>query len=147
MSASEDTDGDGISNVDEENVYGTDLYISDTDADGINDGDELAYWGENWNQDYDVDGLINLLDPDSDNDGVLDGEEIVLGTDPGDVDEDDDGMRDEWETGNGLNPLVNDAYEDPDGDLYFNLREYQGEADPNNSASIPMAATIPPVSG
>ncbi|MCK5438270.1 MAG: hypothetical protein KAI90_09650, partial [Desulfobulbaceae bacterium] len=76
-------DGDGISDSDETDVYGTNPEMADTDNDNINDGDELAYWGPNWNDDFDSDGILNLLDPDSDNDGVIDGTEISQGTNPG----------------------------------------------------------------
>ena len=44
--------------------------------------------------------------PDSDGDGVYDFD---------DLDDDNDGMPDEWETGNGLDPLVDDAAQDTDG--------------------------------
>lgn len=37
-----DTDGDGISDYDEENVYGTSPYLRDTDGDGYPDNTELA---------------------------------------------------------------------------------------------------------
>ena len=77
-----DTDGDGLSDSDEINIYSTDSNQADTDGDGIGDGDEVANWGDNWQADVDGDGIINLLDPDSDNDGVLDGVEINQGTDP-----------------------------------------------------------------
>jgi hypothetical protein len=77
-----DSDGDGLSDADEINLYGTDPNRRDTDGDGINDGEELAFWGNDWDADIDRDGLINLLDPDSDGDGILDGEEIRNGTDP-----------------------------------------------------------------
>lgn len=75
-----DTDGDGIPDDDETDIYGTDPNNADTD------GDELAYWGDNWNVDYDGDGLINLLDADGDGDGdgVADGEKISQGFDPAD---------------------------------------------------------------
>ena len=59
---------------------------ADSDGDGINDIDERAYWGSDWDEDFDSDGLINLYDPDSDNDGYLDGLEIDRGTDPSDPD-------------------------------------------------------------
>ena len=69
--AKSDSDGDGVSDLDETEIYGTDPHSDDTDGDGVKDGEELAYWGNDWNADYDGDGLINLLDPDSDNDGLL----------------------------------------------------------------------------
>ncbi|MBU2509631.1 thrombospondin type 3 repeat-containing protein [Patescibacteria group bacterium] len=37
-----DTDGDGISDFDEENIYGTSPYLRDTDGDGSPDNTELA---------------------------------------------------------------------------------------------------------
>ena len=37
-----DIDGDGLSNLDESNLYGTDPYDADSDDDGIDDGDEIA---------------------------------------------------------------------------------------------------------
>ncbi len=40
--AGADDDGDGLSNEDEELIYGTDPNNPDTDGDGINDGDEVA---------------------------------------------------------------------------------------------------------
>jgi len=79
-----DTDGDGIADYDEINEYGTDPHKMDSDWDGLNDGDELAYWGEEWDADYDDDGLINLLDRDSDGDGQSDGTECRRGCDPSD---------------------------------------------------------------
>ncbi|MFA6534502.1 MAG: hypothetical protein WCT37_05040 [Patescibacteria group bacterium] len=36
-----DTDGDGLSDYDEENIYGTSKYIRDTDSDGVTDGAEV----------------------------------------------------------------------------------------------------------
>ncbi len=79
-----DVDKDGLTSDQEVDVYNTNPANSDTDNDGINDGDEVEYWGEDWNQDVDNDGIVNLLDPDSDNDGYLDGVEISYGYDPAD---------------------------------------------------------------
>jgi len=79
-----DSDGDGLIDVQEIATYGTSPYDADSDGDGIVDKDELVYWGANWNDDPDGDGLINLLDPDADNDGFTDGVEIGQGTDPAD---------------------------------------------------------------
>ncbi|MDL1958268.1 MAG: hypothetical protein LWX01_00710 [Deltaproteobacteria bacterium] len=79
-----DSDRDDLTEEDEINIYGTDPNSPDTDKDAINDGDEVAFWGYNWDMDYDNDGIINLLDPDSDNDGFLDGLETIYGFDPSD---------------------------------------------------------------
>ena len=57
-----DADNDGIINI-VELAYGTDPYNNDSDMDGIIDGKELL-----WNYDVDGDGLINALDQDSDGD-------------------------------------------------------------------------------
>ena len=81
-----DTDGDGLTDDEENTVYGTALNNTDTDGDGITDGNEVEYWGYNWNDDYDGDSIINLIDPDSDNDGFLDGLELSHGSDPSDSD-------------------------------------------------------------
>lgn len=80
-----DSDTDGIADLDEIFIYGTDPSLYDTDNDGISDGDELVYWGNDYNGDIDDDGLTNILDPDSDNDEFLDGEELNQGFDPGDA--------------------------------------------------------------
>ena len=81
-----DLDGDGLSNEDEMQIYGSDPLDADTDKDGLDDGEELAYWGEQaWAYDGDGDGIMNLLDADSDNDGDMDGAEIINGTDPADA--------------------------------------------------------------
>ncbi|MCP4676067.1 MAG: hypothetical protein GY854_11290 [Deltaproteobacteria bacterium] len=84
-----DDDGDGLSDDDEINIYGTDPHDADSDDDGLLDGEEVDYWNSRpdsigWDDDIELvvegddpgDGLINLLDPDSDNDGLLDGEEV-----------------------------------------------------------------------
>jgi len=65
-----DTDGDGLTDADETNTYGTDPLLADTDGDGLNDGNEVN---------------INGTDPllaDTDGDGVSDGVEINQGSDP-----------------------------------------------------------------
>lgn len=79
-----DTDGDGIIDDDETQLYGTDAGDPDTDGDGIPDGDELAFAGNAWSADPDGDGLNRLQDPDSDNDGVPDGLEDANGDGIGD---------------------------------------------------------------
>lgn len=101
-----DTDGDGLSDDDETNIYFTDPFNPDTDGDGLTDGEEvLVYLTDPLNDDTDDDGLtdgqeITLyatdpLDPDMDNDGLTDGEEVLTYlTDPNAPDSDGDGLSD-----------------------------------------------------
>ncbi len=73
--ASEDTDGDGLTNL-EEYGLGTKLNNPDTDGDGITDSEEIVAG---------VDGYItNPLLEDSDGDGIWDGLEVSVSTDPTD---------------------------------------------------------------
>ncbi|MEK6874063.1 MAG: hypothetical protein AABW91_04410 [Nanoarchaeota archaeon] len=65
-----DTDGDGISDVDETDVYLTQPLVWDTDNDGLSDGQEVNTYGTQPTV-YDTDG-----------DGVSDGHEIIFGTNP-----------------------------------------------------------------
>jgi hypothetical protein len=61
-----DTDGDGVADGDEANIYFTDPWLWDTDGDGLSDGEELF-------------GI--LTDPlvwDTDGDGARDGETVVV---------------------------------------------------------------------
>jgi len=84
LNADDDNDEDGLSDVDEHLIYGTDPYSADSDQDGIPDQDELRYWGDSWSADIDNDGIINILDADSDNDGFSDGIEKQHDFDPAD---------------------------------------------------------------
>ncbi len=52
-------------------------------------------------------------------------------------DTDNDGMPDDWEIDNGLNPSIDDAYEDPDEDGFTNLQEYLTCTDPRDPNSFP----------
>jgi hypothetical protein len=65
-----DSDGDGLSDESEVNVFGTDPAKVDTDNDGLSDGDEVLLYG------------TSPLNPDSDGDHMKDGDEIAAGTDP-----------------------------------------------------------------
>lgn len=80
-----DSDGDGLTDLDEINIYTTHPYYGDSDGDNLHDGEEIAFWGTSWNSDPDGDGLVNILDPDSDDDGIADGIEVQQGTNPADA--------------------------------------------------------------
>ncbi|MCX6340631.1 MAG: carboxypeptidase regulatory-like domain-containing protein [Candidatus Aureabacteria bacterium] len=121
-----DGDSDGLSNL-SEYLVGTSITNPDSDADGLKDGEEVDQYG------------TNPTNPDSDNDGLQDGEEInTYHTDPNKADTDGDQMPDGWEVDNSLNPLVDDAAEDPDLDGYSNLEEYLGGTDPHNPDNYPI---------
>lgn len=94
-----DTDGDGLSDHDEMNIYYTDYLSADTDGDGFNDGDEIEAGfsprhGEGQrliDVDSDKDYLndkweiilgTGLMNPDSDGDLYLDGTEVAASYDP-----------------------------------------------------------------
>ncbi len=88
-----DSDGDGLSDREEENIYFTDPYDSDSDDDGLTDGAEINNYSTDPNDsDSDDDGLTDdeevnsyLTDPnnsDTDGDGFKDGEEVFRGFDP-----------------------------------------------------------------
>ncbi|MBL8614687.1 MAG: carboxypeptidase regulatory-like domain-containing protein [Deltaproteobacteria bacterium] len=52
------------------------------------------------------------------------------------VDLDQDLMADQWEEEHGLNPALDDAAEDPDGDQYSNLDEYRLGTDPQSTTPV-----------
>ena len=58
-----------------------------------------------------------------------------IGTVP--LDSDADGLPDYWEDKYNLNKYINNTNNDPDGDGFVNLVEYQGESNPNDSNSLP----------
>lgn len=83
VSTVDDTDGDGLSNDDEINLYYTDPIDPDTDNDGLYDGEEINTFN------------TNPLVSDTDDDGLLDGAEVdIYGTNPLTPDSDSDGVND-----------------------------------------------------
>jgi hypothetical protein len=126
-----DSDGDGLSDGQELNLYGTDPLKQDTDRDGIDDGDERDYWAEDWNQDDDADGQINLLDPDADDDGIADGK----------GDEDFDGLADWWEIYH-FGHLDQGKDDDIDKDGYSNYFEFKFHTTPTNANEKPESGTF-----
>lgn len=107
--ANGDIDADGLSNLDEVNVYHTDPNVADTDGDLLIDGAEVNTHHTNpLVGDTDGDGLLDgtevdmahgtgcpsPLNPDSDGDGLSDGAEVALGTSPCNPDTDVDGVND-----------------------------------------------------
>jgi hypothetical protein len=121
-----DTDGDGVADSDEVDLYGTDPETWDTDGDGLSDSDELFVAGTDplvW--DTDGDGVLDgggetaastelvveeeaapeASGGDSDNDRLADADEAAVGTDPNSPDADGDGYYDGDEVNLGTDPL------------------------------------------
>ncbi len=144
-----DLDGDGITNDDETNIYGTDPTNPDTDGDGINDGDEINN-GSDPLDPCDPDPTIGICDIDGD--GLTLDEETAAGTDPNNPDTDGDGLTDGEEvngvddpnttltpsgTSDPLNPCDPDNFfpgcqTDTDGDGITDIQEDILGTDPNN---------------
>ncbi len=156
-----DTDGDGVGNNQDadddgdgmpdswEALYGLNPLVDDAQADLDGDGltnlaeyqggsdpatsDEDAEEPPAIDVDTDEDGISDDVDAfpndatewlDTDGDGVGNNQ---------DADDDGDGMPDSWEAlYDGLDPLVDDAQEDLDGDGQTNLAEYQNGTDPSS---------------
>jgi cyclophilin family peptidyl-prolyl cis-trans isomerase len=159
--ADADDDGDGV--LDTVDIFPLDSAETlDTDTDGIgnnadtdDDGDGVLDTVDAFPldsaeiQDIDGDGIGNNADADDDGDGVdddqdafpEDGTEISDSDNDGtgdvaDSDDDNDGLPDSFELANGLNPIVDDAIDDLDGDGISNLLEFQSETNPNDSSDF-----------
>lgn len=143
----EDSDGDGLKDIEEVKTYKTDPLKSDSDSDGLTDLKEVQLGTKPTIADTDGDGLsdgtevtlgLNPINADTDFDGLSDGQEISLGTKPLVTDSDGDGIPDGYEVRNGLNPKDStDANLDKDGDGYSNIAEYKGGSEANNVAITP----------
>ncbi|MEM7467152.1 MAG: binary toxin-like calcium binding domain-containing protein, partial [Pseudomonadota bacterium] len=70
MRLSDDFDGDGLTNLEEVNEYGSGPHLEDSDLDGLLDGDEVNTYG------------TSPTDQDTDDDTFSDGDEIVAGSNP-----------------------------------------------------------------
>ncbi len=101
-----DSDGDGLTDWEENNVFNTDPLNVDTDGDGLNDSAELFdFFTDPLDYDTDKDNLTDYEEiiihntsarsPDTDNDGLNDGAEVqIYFTNPRNPDTDDDDIDD-----------------------------------------------------
>ncbi len=117
-----DSDGDGLSDVDETGIYGTDPNNPDSEGDHVMDGDEINVYG------------TDPLDNDSDDDFATDGDEVnILGTNPTVADTDGDGLIDSNENPHGADPNVADT----DGDGFNDGTEVASGTNPADATSHP----------
>lgn len=113
-----DADNDGLSNLAELYIYGTDPHRADSDGDGIPDATEIAM-------------SLNPRSRDTDGDGLSDAHELALGTDPNKFDTDGDGLSDGFEYLElKTDPLIPNAASLPT---------------PTPTVPIPPTPTIPPL--
>lgn len=146
-----DSDNDGITDLDEKNIFKTDPLNPDTDNDGLTDYEELViYKTSPFESDSDFEGLSDLEEvkthktnpalSDSDEDGFTDEEEIEQGTDPLDaidqpVDLNSNNIDDEWEKEFNLfndNPEQATSDIDSDGDGLSDRLEFANKTNPLN---------------
>jgi len=90
-------------------AYGAPPPVADSDGDGVPDDQDDFPLDPNETTDTDGDTIGNNADTDDDNDG----------------------MPDSWENMHNLNPLIDDASQDPDEDGVSNLNEYLGGTEPH----------------
>lgn len=100
MAAGQDSDNDGVQDMDEINIYHTDPAKADTDQDGYNDWLEL-------NSSYSplASSKVKLEQSDYDKDGLSDRMELNFHTDLSKLDTDGDGYADGTEVAAGYDPL------------------------------------------
>lgn len=131
-------DDDGLTNLQEIQIYGTIPTDSDTDNDGMSDGDEVY---SNCTNPFYADA-----DLDYDGDMLANGWEVLNGLAPCSADSDSDGMPDGWEVYYSFDPLdalnatsdtdPNDnADADFDEDGLSNVMEFAYGSDPTNKNS------------
>ena len=120
------SDNGNLKSIDSCEVQVTKAVVEDSDGDGVPDDQDAFPFDVEESLDTDLDGQGNNADTDDDNDG----------------------MPDTWEMVYGLNPLINDAADDPDGDQVNNLEEYLGKSDPiqtNGNAPPDVPILISPI--
>lgn len=135
-----DTDGDGLSDIDECFAYSTNYTDPDTDGDGMPDGWEIRHRRKVWVVENETGfwalDANNVSDAhkDADNDGLTNLMEYRHSTDPNAPDTDNDTLWDWWEVYYGLDPTnATDAEADLDGDGLSNHDEFLHGTNPRSN--------------
>lgn len=82
-----------------------------------------------------IDVAANRVTDDANGGVIVTGALLGAGGSDPTLDSDGDGMPDQWESQHGLDPEVNDAHANPDGDPFDNLDEYLAGTDPQSANS------------
>ena len=104
-------DNGNLQSMDSCEVQVTKAVVEDSDGDGVPDDQDAFPFDAEESLDTDLDGQGNNADTDDDNDG----------------------MPDTWELVYGLDPLINDAADDPDGDEVSNINEFNLGTEPDHN--------------
>jgi hypothetical protein len=130
-----DTDGDGVADGDEGNLYGTDPTVADTDGDGVSDGGELFDLRTDpllWNDFAAESPDAALEEGAAAGSAPVDAEDVAASTTS--VDSDNDRLADADEAAFGIDPTTPDA----DGDGYYDGDEVNLGTDPLDATSHPV---------
>jgi hypothetical protein len=138
-----DSDGDGLSDAEEELVGSSPLLV-DTDGDGFSDLLEVRQSNAGFDPLFSGDADCRMATDrlDDDGDGLLNCEERYFGTNARLIDSDADGFPDDLEVRMGTNPAANDALYDSDFDGARNGTELAAHTDPlyNDVANFSVIA-------
>jgi len=154
LSPAQDTDGDGIADIEEDanrndiiDIGETDPYNADTDDGGEADGSEIAAKRnpfdptDDMTNDADQDGWVNGIEllrntdpknPDTDGDGIIDPKDPFPLDSRYGKDRNQNNLPDEWESRTGLlsQQVTPTRSDDPDGDGLTNAEELARGTDP-----------------
>ena len=129
-----DTDGDGVADGDEGNLYGTDPTVVDTDGDGVSDGGELFDLRTDplfWNDVAAASADMAPLEGAGAGDASVGAEDVAAST--ASLDSDADRLADADEASFG----TDSTSPDNDGDGYYDGDEANLNTDPLDPASVP----------